>query len=79
MPVNPLAGLGVFDNYGLDNPDIAGYYAEYKFFTTDFLTNTILSEIPFKDVNWERSIKAAGQFSGSIEVISETQRVVGST
>ena len=79
MPVNPLAGLGVFDSYGLDNPDIAGYYADYKFFTTDFLTNTILSEIPFKDVSWERSIKSAGQFSGSIEVIPETQRVVGST
>ena len=46
--------------------------AQYRYFTTDLLTNTILAEIPFKGVSFERSIKAAGSFSGSIPVIPET-------
>lgn len=77
MPVEPLDTIGFFDNYDLENPDIAGYYADYRFFTTDILTNTILSEIPFKDVSWQRSIKAAGEFSGSIEVIPGNARSTG--
>jgi len=44
----------------------------YRYFTTDLLTNTVLAEIPFKGVSFERSIKAAGSFSGSIPVIPET-------
>jgi hypothetical protein len=79
VPVNPLDALGVFSNYDLDNPDIAGYYAEYRFFVADFLTNTILQEIPFKDVGWQRSLKGAGEFSGKIEVIPPTTRVEGSS
>jgi hypothetical protein len=78
VPVNPLDALGVFDNFGLDNPDIAGYYAEYRFFVTDFLTNTVLQDIPFKDVSWQRSLKGAGEFSGKIEVVPPTTRVEGS-
>lgn len=77
MPVEPLDTIGFFDNYDLDNPDIAGYYADYRFFTTDILTNTIIAEIPFKDVSWQRSIKAAGEFSGSIEVIAGSPRSTG--
>jgi hypothetical protein len=46
--------------------------SQYRYFTTDLLTNTILAEIPFKGVSFERSIKAAGSFSGSIPVIPET-------
>jgi hypothetical protein len=46
--------------------------AQYRYFTTDLLTNTVLAEIPFKGVSFERSIKAAGSFSGSIPVIPET-------
>lgn len=46
--------------------------AEYKYFTTDILTNEVLAEIPFRGVNFERSIKAAGSFSGTIPVIPET-------
>jgi hypothetical protein len=46
--------------------------AEYKYFTTDILTNEVLAEIPFRGVSFERSIKAAGSFSGTIPVIPET-------
>jgi hypothetical protein len=46
--------------------------ALYRYFTTDLLTNQILAEIPFKGVSFERSIKAAGSFSGTIPVIPET-------
>jgi len=46
--------------------------AEYKYFTTDILTNEVLAEIPFRGVSFERSIKAAGTFSGTIPVIEET-------
>jgi hypothetical protein len=46
--------------------------AVYRYFTTDLLTNQVLAEIPFKGVSFERSIKAAGGFSGNIPVIPET-------
>jgi hypothetical protein len=46
--------------------------AQYKYFTTDILTNEILAEVPFRGVSFERSIKAAGTFSGTIPVIAET-------
>lgn len=46
--------------------------AQYRYFTTDLLTNTVLAEIPFTGVSFERSIKAAGSFSGKIAVIPET-------
>lgn len=32
--------------------------AQYKYFTTDILTNEVLAEIPFRSVSFERSIKA---------------------
>lgn len=46
--------------------------AQYRYFTTNLLTNQVLAEIPFKDVSFGRSIKTAGPFSGSIAVIPET-------
>ncbi len=44
----------------------------YRYFTTDLLTNTLLSEIPFTGVSYERAIKGAGSFSGSIPMIAAT-------
>lgn len=44
----------------------------YRYFTTDLLTNTLLAEIPFTGVSYERAIKGAGAFSGSIPVIPNT-------
>jgi hypothetical protein len=49
----------------------------YRYFTTDLLSNTILAEIPFKGVSYERSIKTAGAFSGSIPVIPSTGGAAG--
>ena len=48
------------------------YSIEYRYFTTDLLTNQVLAEIPFKGVSYERSIRTAGKFSGTIPVIPET-------
>ena len=48
------------------------YSVEYRYFTTDLLTNQVLAEIPFKGVSYERSIRTAGKFSGNIPVIPET-------
>jgi hypothetical protein len=46
---------------------------QYRYYTTDLLTNQILAEIPFKGVSYERALKAAGGFSGQIAVTSETE------
>lgn len=43
--------------------------AEYRYFTTNLLTNDILAEIPFKGVSFERALNSAGSFSGSIPVL----------
>ena len=44
----------------------------YRYFVTDLLTNVVLAEIPFTGVSYERAIKGAGAFSGSIPVIPKT-------
>ena len=46
--------------------------AQYRYFTTDLLTNQVLAEIPFRGVSFERSIKSAGTFGGTIPVIPDT-------
>ena len=43
--------------------------AEYRYFTTNLLTNDILAEIPFKGVSFERALNSAGSFSGTIPVL----------
>ncbi len=45
----------------------------YRYFTADLLTNEIISEIPFRGVSYERALRGAGVFSGSIPVIAETR------
>jgi hypothetical protein len=47
---------------------------EYRFFTTNLLTNEILSEVPFSGVNYELSLVNAGQFSGTVPVDSESRK-----
>lgn len=42
---------------------------DYKYIVTDLLTDSVLAEIPFKDVTYGRSIRDAGTFSGAIDVI----------
>lgn len=67
MPVNPL-------DPNLYDPNIVGLYANYRFYTTDLATNEILADIPFKNVSYDRGLKTAGQFSGSIEVLPSVDR-----
>jgi hypothetical protein len=53
--------------------DLAVKVARYKYFTVNITTNEILAEIPFADVSFERALKGAGSFSGTIAVASETK------
>jgi hypothetical protein len=45
---------------------------DYRYIVTDLVTNAILAEIPFQGVSWERGLRRAGSFSGSIPVASAT-------
>jgi hypothetical protein len=47
----------------------------YRYFTVDLLSNEILEEIPFRSVSYQRTIKGAGSFSGSIPVIETTDNL----
>jgi hypothetical protein len=44
----------------------------YRYYTADLLSNQIISEIPFKGVNYEKVIRKAGRFSGNIPFIRAT-------
>jgi hypothetical protein len=44
----------------------------YRYFTVDLLSNALIAEIPFKGVSYERALKSAGSFSGTVPVISVT-------
>jgi hypothetical protein len=46
---------------------------EYRYFLTDLLTNQIISEVPFRDVSYERANRRAGSFSGKIPFIEATK------
>lgn len=45
---------------------------EYRYFTTDLLSNELIAEISFSDVTYGRALKGAGEFSGKIPVIPKT-------
>jgi hypothetical protein len=45
----------------------------YRYFLTDLLSNTVIAEIPFQGVSFERANKKAGGFSGNIPFIPETK------
>lgn len=47
----------------------------YRYFTADLLTNKIFGEIPFKGVTYERALKGAGSFNGSIGLSPETVKL----
>ena len=53
-------------------PTIDPIVAEYRYFVADFLTNAVIAELPFTGVSYERALKTAGGFSGSIPVIDKT-------
>ena len=51
---------------------VSGNPAEYRYFLTDLLSNTLLAEIPFEGVSFTRAVKGAGSFSGKVPVIPKT-------
>jgi hypothetical protein len=50
-------------------------YPNYRYFVTDLLTGTLLAEIPFYGVTWERAVKGAGGFSGLVPFIPSTDHL----
>ena len=46
---------------------------EYRYFLTDLLSNSVISEIPFKGVSYQRVNRRAGEFSGDIPFIEATR------
>jgi hypothetical protein len=55
--------------------DFSAKVAEYKYFVTNIVTNEILAEIPFTDVAFERALKGAGSFEGSIAIVAGTDNL----
>lgn len=49
--------------------------AEYRYYVVDILTNTVITEIPFTNVTYERALSKAGAFSGEIPVIEATKNL----
>jgi hypothetical protein len=47
----------------------------YRYFLVDLLTNEVIAEVPFQGVSYERVLRKAGGFSGSIPVIAATQNL----
>ena len=47
---------------------------KYRYFTVDLMSNSLLAEIPFIGVSYERALKGAGAFSGQIPVIDKTRQ-----
>lgn len=44
----------------------------YRYYVTDLLTDKVLAEIPFGNVSYDRAVKAAGAFQGTVPVIDAT-------
>jgi hypothetical protein len=49
--------------------------AEYRYYVADILTNTVITEIPFTGVKYQRALSKAGAFSGEIPVIEATSNL----
>jgi hypothetical protein len=49
--------------------------ANYRYFLCDLVTNQLLTEIPFRNVTYGRSIREAGSFTGDIPVSPDTENL----
>jgi hypothetical protein len=47
----------------------------YRYFLTDLVSNNVVAEIPFSGVSYERVLRRAGSFSGSIPLIEATEKL----
>jgi hypothetical protein len=45
---------------------------DYRYFVVDLMSNELLAEIPFTGVSYSRSLREAGEFSGSIAITEAT-------
>ena len=45
---------------------------EYRYFITNIVTNQVIAEIPLTGVSYERGLKDAGSFSGTLSLSVET-------
>ena len=48
---------------------------DYRYFLTDLVSNEVLAEVPFSGVSYERQLRKAGAFSGTIPVIAATNKL----
>lgn len=53
-------------------PITSGTAPRYRYYTVNIVTNQTIGEIPFEDVNYERSIKTPGAFDGKITINDQT-------
>jgi hypothetical protein len=49
--------------------------ARYRYYTVNIVTNTVIGEIPFEDVSYERSVKSPGAFDGKITISDQTKNL----
>ena len=56
-------------------PVVGQNAAKYKYYTVDIVSNTIIGEIPFEDVNYSRALKSAGSFDGKITTSPDTENL----
>jgi hypothetical protein len=45
----------------------------YRYYTVDIVSNTVIGEIPFEDVTYQRALKQPGTFDGKITISSQTK------
>lgn len=49
--------------------------AKYSYYVVDIVTNTVLAQIPFEDVSYERSLSQPGSFTGKITTTQQTENL----
>jgi len=48
---------------------------EYRYFITNIVTNQVIAEVPLTGVSYERGLKDAGSFSGTLSLSVETEGI----
>jgi hypothetical protein len=53
---------------------MTNYDVEYRYYITDLVSNQVIAELPFTGVSYERLLRKAGSFSGTIPAIAATEK-----
>jgi len=53
---------------------MTNYDVNYRYYLTNLMTNEVIAELPFSNVSYERVLRKAGGFSGTIPVIAATEK-----